>query len=183
MKLLIIPDGNRRWAEKNKVSFDEGYRRMAEKLGMAVDYLAGQGIGELWVVCNTIMHRQRPEEQVALFWNHFLNIAGHVKSPGNLKVVVTENTDLFFADYRERFEGLQKRTSGNRGFMLNYFINFSGEEPMPEMDVVWKTGAAGNRNYLCGVRPSYFTKIHFSDKLWPDIEIEDLKKIIAAYSK
>lgn len=131
--IAIIPDGNRRWAKKHKLSAWLGHKRGSEKLGELADVAIKLNIPHIsfWGSSEDNLNK-RPAEEVNfllnLFKEEFLNLSKSKKIHDN-KIRIN-----IFGGWREQFpkdvktslEKAMESTKNYNKFFLNFFIAYSG---------------------------------------------------------
>ncbi|MFQ5901534.1 MAG: undecaprenyl diphosphate synthase family protein [Thermodesulfobacteriota bacterium] len=95
MDLLIIPDGNRRWAKERNKGYDFGYSQLPIIIAMVIDTLREAGISRLFFWCNSTDNLSRPTEQVNSFLSHYADILKYVTEPEKLSIHIKGNRKLF----------------------------------------------------------------------------------------
>jgi len=65
--LALIPDGARRWANREGVTLQRSYSRSVEKLVGIIPKFLDAGVEEVSVFCSVIQNRDRPEKEVQEF--------------------------------------------------------------------------------------------------------------------
>lgn len=130
MDLLVIPDGNRRWAKERGRDFDFGYAQFPIGISKVIETLTQEGITHLYFWCNSIANLQRPPEEIKSALGHYLRILEHSSDPSRLRVHVRGNTGLLPEDFTYRFFELQAKTREHQGFDLYYFVNYETVDDM-----------------------------------------------------
>lgn len=120
--ILFLQDGDRRWAEREGVSFREGYEKMTEKIGLLIDSLAKQGVSKLYIPANSIANLSRPKEQVDAWFEAYLNLPKYVTIP--LRIKLSGDFDLLPKEYKERYRQLENQSDPN-GFTFTLLLNWS----------------------------------------------------------
>lgn len=207
MDLLVIPDGNRRWAKERGQNYDFGYETLPVTISMIIDTLIEEGTKRLYFWCNSPNNLGRPIEQVYSFLTHYLKILDHATNPDQLRVHVRGNRDIFPGDFSSRFSELEELTRGHEGFDLYYFMNYSTVDDLQRamkkasesgsgnsmdtilahmdepdnIDVILRTG--GHRR-LSGFIPlkSPNATILFIPEYFPDLTPDRIKEAIVVYN-
>ena len=208
MIIAIIPDGDRRWAKKRKLGFDDGYKEMAKKIAKIIDWLMEQEIYELYVWCNSIKNFDRPQEQIRSFLTHFMEVPELISS-NKVRVIVKGDFDYFkgpFKEFGKKFEKLEQETKKSKPFKLVYFVNYATDYEMVRVfnrlkgkKVTYKKLIQnldtpkpidllirfGKQQRLSGFIPlnSLYTEIRFVNKLFPDVKKSDITNILNEYKK
>lgn len=173
MDLLVIPDGNRRWASEEGETFDYGYLQLPITINRIIETLRREGIHNLYFWCNSINNLSgRPREQVVSFFTHYLEVLKYSENPEELRIIVRGNLGSFdehnLSEFRRKFEELERKTMYNEGFDLVLFVNYttrddilraieklrqntSNSKPVfdmmdepPNIDIILRTGASAD---------------------------------------
>jgi len=124
MNIVVIPDGNRRWAKERGKDFDYGYQQLPIKIAEIIETLQEKQINQLYMFCNSIKNLARPPAEVNSYLKHFAAINDYVPE-SMLKVIVKGNKDLFPGNYKEVYDQLEQKTKNNTQFTLVYYVNYS----------------------------------------------------------
>lgn len=144
MDLLVIPDGNRRWAEEKGKDFDYGYSTLPITINRIIDTLSEEGINRFYLWCNSISNLKRPSEQIESCLKHYSEILDYATNPAKIRILIKGNRKIkpteflsqpskFKKEIRslaDKVYGLEKQTKDNRGFDLYYFFNYSTEDDL-----------------------------------------------------
>jgi len=125
LNILIIPDGNRRWATQRGRTFGYGYEQMPRVINKTINGLLKLGIKKLYFWGNSIKNLERPKEQITSFWGKYLKIYDQSNLKKKLRIHILGNKDLLFGDFKEKFKKLEEKTKHNQGFDLYLFLNYS----------------------------------------------------------
>jgi len=194
MDLLVIPDGNRRWAKANNKDYDFGYSYMPITINKIINILMGENIRRLYFWCNSVGNLlNRPKEQVVSFLNNYLKILDYAENEEKIRIHLKGNLELFlengYSEFYERFLKIQELTKNNKEFHLYYFINYSTIDDIelaikksndlskfapfmdePEnIDIVLRTGGYKRLSGFCPVRSPHADFL-FVEKFFPDID-------------
>ncbi|HEV2413064.1 MAG TPA: undecaprenyl diphosphate synthase family protein [Candidatus Saccharimonadales bacterium] len=202
MNILIIPDGNRRWAQENEVGFDEAYKRCARKVGESFTWLKRQGIEEVWVLVCTTNNLKRPSEQVDSYLSHFLHVQDYTDIPLTFEVT---GSQLLSEKHRVGYEQLP--TAKREGALLvhylvgwsldnevvrlvNHFKDIESEVTRDDIieqsdikkpiDLIIRTGKVSRISEVVPWHSPY-AEVRFLDLLWPDVTDRDLEESIEFY--
>lgn len=202
--IALIPDGGRRWAQKNGCTYSEAYSYSMQLILQLIDYALENGSKYYSVYFSSTSNFKRSVSEIHDFctaeWT-FLNdifFAYALNNNVKIRIVGTDNNILNL--YKDNIEKLEKHTSkGTRTvfFCFNYnsideidialkhsnaeklsFVNYL-QIPHP-VDILIRTG---NANVLSGfLLPQISSaRIFFIKKLFNDFSLEDYKKIINEY--
>ena len=198
MNILIIPDGNRRWAKENNVGFDAAYQRLAEKLAMSFEWLHEHDIPEVWVLVCSTNNLKRPAEEVDSYLQHFLKVQNYTKLPLGFTV---KGEDLLREEQRKGYEKLVAPSDTKPAFVVHYLIGWSldneivrlvnhfRDTPSPvtreqimeasdvtqPIDLIIRTGKVSRISEVVPWHSPY-AELRFIDIFWPDITTKDLQE-------
>jgi len=207
----IIMDGNGRWATRRGLSRLRGHEAGVEAIRRVVEAAPDQGIGTLTLYAFSTDNWRRPRAEVAALMallRFYLasEVESLVKNGVRLTVIgrrdrlpdgiagaigraetATANGDVLHlriaVDYsardailnaavkaasagdltREKFSGLVTGESGLRD--VDLVIRTSGEKRLSDF-LLWE---------------SAYAELHFTDRMWPEFEAEDLAEALAAF--
>ncbi len=206
MNILLINDGNRRWAKEKNLPLKKGCLAMAQKLAFVADTLSLRGIKKLYfTVCST-RNLQRPPEEVCDYLEAYLLIPNF--SQQQIKVVLHGNLNLIPEIYRTKYRELQEKTADYTDFTLHYMVAWSIEDEiarifntlqehykeinenilfqyadLPEkIDLIIRTG---KRRRLSSFVPfhSPYAEIYFMDILFPEISEKDIDEALQFFEQ
>lgn len=222
----IIPDGNRRYAKKAKISKKEAYKlgfKTIERIIFAVfkdysqsqnirKYLSKYNICELTIfVCSKDNIEKRSEEDVEniiKMIENFIDYYGaHRNEIGNLgvKINIIGNIDLIKLRSNNIYNELLNiidETIKNDCYILNLAIAYDCKEEIinlaksdcnldnfneklwlkSNMDLVIRTGYEKRTSGFFPLQTIY-TEWFFINKYWPELDVNDIFKIIKKYDK
>lgn len=202
--IALIPDGGRRWAQKNRCTYLEAYLYSMQIILQLIDYTFNQGSKYFSIFFASVSNFKRSASEIHDFctaeWT-FLNdtFSSYALSHNiKIKIVGTDNDNL--EPYKDNIKKLEQLTSNGTKtvyFCFNYnsldeidtalkqsnitgksFVNYL-QIPHP-VDILIRTG---NANVLSGFLLPQITsaRIFFINKLFNDFSLEDYKKIINEY--
>jgi undecaprenyl diphosphate synthase len=127
--IAIIMDGNRRWAERNKVSKYTGHKRGASKLKNIISECVKLNITELSVFAFSTENWNREITEV----NSLLKLIEiYIKSEiaemkaNNIRFKPIGDKTRFNQTLYNLLESAEKLTSSNKGLKLNICLNYGG---------------------------------------------------------
>ncbi len=186
----IIPDGNRRWAQKRGLNKEEGY---SYGLSAGLNLLRAakeRGVKELTYYGFTVDNCKRPKEQVKAFSracvaaaetvlaeNVYLRVVGNTKSSCFPKEL------LPYADPKEKANEKQMR--------VNLLINYGWEwdikngflsRDLPRIDLVIRWGGMCRLSGFLPIQTVY-SDICVLDELWPDFRISQFERALEWYRR
>ncbi len=188
----IIPDGNRRWAERNGLKKQEGYAYGLEPGLRLLREAQNHGIQELTYYGFTVDNCKRPKEQVNAFSKACIE-AVKMMEQENTELYVIGNTNsscfpielLPYADRRRR--SVYDKDTLRVNLLVNYGWEWdmkngwaSGEIPRIDMVIRW-----GGMCRLSGFLPiqTVYSDIYIVKELWPDFLEEQFTDALKWYQK
>ena len=149
----IIPDGNRRWAETNKMTKEKGYEYGIDPGLMLFKLCKEAGIKELTYYGFTTDNTKRPTEQRIAFTNACVNAVNVLsKEEAELLVIGDFESPMFP-------EELQKYTTrqifGNGGIKVNFLVNYGWEWDLNNL----KSADSNHKNITSNIKSFDVTRI------------------------
>lgn len=200
----IIPDGNRRWAEKNSLPREAGYEAGIEPGFQLYRLCLELGIKEVTFYGFTQDNTKRPPAQVRAFQRACVESVRRLTAhDAELLVVGNTESPLF---PRELLPYTTRRTFGRGLIRVNFLVNYgwqwdlshgfeaakgsirSRRTPIetiasaviPRVDLIIRWGG---RRRLSGFLPvqSIYADIYVVDELWPDFKPEHIYAALRWY--
>ncbi len=198
----IIPDGNRRWAQVNGLSKDQGYQ-YGLKPGLDLYKLCKkEGIKEITYYGFTMDNTKRPNKQTDAFTRACIKAVKMLsREDASLLVVGNKNSPKF----PEELIKYTKRTRFGSGdikinFLVNYgwkwdlkklsknniknnkILNFINSRDISRVDLIIRWG---NRRRLSGFLPvqSIYADFYVIKEYWPDFKKEHFYQALEWYDK
>jgi undecaprenyl diphosphate synthase len=176
----FIPDGNRRWAVRQGLPKEVGYRSGIEP-GLALyEICKSRGIPEVSVYGFTQDNTKRPSVQINAFRSACVEFALEIARRGAALLVVGDKTSPQFPDELQPF-----RTRQGSGIRVNFLVNYGWEwdlsglkeegqirsQEVSRLDLIVRWG--GGRR-LSGFLPvqSVYADFYIVDQHWPDFQPE-----------
>ncbi len=193
----IIPDGNRRWAERNGLKKQDGYEHGLLPGLRLLRAAKERGVKELTYYGFTVDNCKRPKEQVAAFSDACCKAVEMIADEGvDVLVVGNTNSPCFpnkLLPYTSRkFEKLEKLEESGKSekMRVNLLINYGFEWDMkngwvsseiPRIDMVIRWGGMCR---LSGFLPlqTVYSDFYIVNDLWPDFKEEQLDAALEWYS-
>lgn len=195
-KLMLLPDGMRRWSEANGVSLTDGYFAMTDKLIEFFDWTREEGFSALYVANNSVKNYSRPEFAVNTFLTAFNNAAKRYHDTCNFNF--SGSLDLVPERYLTELEECRDKSDKGSEFTLHFilgmslsrevigiFNKFNGKIPamteeilaenayVPEqVDFIIRVGGNIRMSSFFPLM-SPFAEMHFSPALFPDLTRAD----------
>jgi undecaprenyl diphosphate synthase len=205
----IIPDGNRRWAQKNLLNFSKAYNGASENLLRITKHLFVSGVKYVSFYGFSLKNFERNAAErkiiLALIKKRFSDMERLVDELG-VRMHFAGRLELFPEDVRDMFSSLEKKTRKNRGGALVALVGYDGVDELdyaaermkehggtlrenmfvpvevPPLDLVIRTSGEKRISGFLPYLASY-AELYFSDKLWPDFTEADLKEALQWYSE
>ncbi|OYT43601.1 MAG: di-trans,poly-cis-decaprenylcistransferase [Candidatus Aenigmarchaeota archaeon ex4484_56] len=209
--VAIIPDGNRRFCKKNKISFEKGYEKAINKIFNIVKWCKEYEIKilSLWGFSTENWKRSETEKKILfkLFENKIKEILLDERiNKESIKIKVIGDVGKF--PMRILFKEVERKTEKNNKLLLNILLNYGGRKEIisavnrilsenrkkitekafqkylwikDEPDLIIRTGGEMR---LSGFMPyqSVYAELFFIKKYFPEITKKDFKKIIKDFN-
>ena len=186
----IIPDGNRRWAERNGYRKEDGYSfGLAPGLRL-LRAAKNAGINELTYYGFTVDNCKRPREQVEAFSRAGTHAVKMIEKENvSLHVVGNTRSACFpsaLLPYTERAAEIAEGT-----LRVNFLVNYGWEWDMknnwasrgvPRIDLVVRWGGMCRLSGFLPIQTVY-SDFYVVKELWPDFREEQLTDALEWYSK
>lgn len=185
----IIPDGNRRWAEKHGYKKEEGYA-FGLTAGLRLLREAKKyGVRELTYYGFTVDNCKRPKEQVKAFSDACSEAVSLIAGEGvSLNVVGNAQSACFPSDLLPYVGQKRERQDGMR---VNFLVNYGWEWDMkngwasrniPRVDLVMRWGGMCRLSGFLPVQTVY-ADICVLEELWPDFREEQFERALQWYRR
>jgi undecaprenyl diphosphate synthase len=197
----IIPDGNRRWAEKKGLSKEKGYESGLNPGLVLYKTCRELGIKELTYYGFTQDNTKRPKKQTMEFTKACINAVNLLsKEDAELLVIGNSNSPMF---PKELLPFTKRKIFGSGGMRINFLVNygwqwdlskimksnkkkdilsniFSNDISRIDLIIRW-----GNRRRLSGFLPiqSVYADFYVINDLWPDFKAEHVMQALEWYNK
>jgi len=211
--IAIIPDGNRRWALKNKIPYKQAYEKGIEHILDVMKWCKKHKIRNLtmWGFSTENFARDR-EEVGGLFELFEKKLSEGLKEDYKkykIRIRFFGKLNLLPKNIEEKIRKVEEDTKENGKYFLNILLAYGGRQEI--VDAVNSILASGKKKidekefggYLymneepdliirtsgeirtSGFLPwqSAYSEFYFSKKLWPEFDYKEFKKILKDYSK
>ncbi len=188
----IIPDGNRRWAERNGLNKQDGYEHGLLPGLKLLRAARERGVRELTYYGFTVDNCKRPKEQVEAFSDACCK-AVKLIADEDVDVLVVGNTKSACFP-RELISYTKSEKSGNsvksEKMRVNLLINYGWEWDMkngwvsseiPRIDMVIRWGGMCRLSGFLPIQTVY-SDFYIVKDLWPDFKEEQLDAALEWYS-
>jgi undecaprenyl diphosphate synthase len=128
--VVIVMDGNGRWAKKRHLPRIAGHKVGAERVRDAVKFCIKNKIEVLTLFAFSMENWQRPKEEVNFLMGLFLRkLSEEVKElhENNVQICFIGNRISLDVDLQKEMEEAEKLTASNSGLKLVLAINYSGQ--------------------------------------------------------
>jgi undecaprenyl diphosphate synthase len=137
--VVIVTDGNRRWANENHTSVANGYQEGAKRIGEVAEAAREIGIKNLtfWVLSPDNISGREPEE-LALWYRalrrHVLYSAlpELVQKNARVKAIGRLDDERIPVDIVDNFVRLEEKSRENSGITISFAFNYSGEAELED---------------------------------------------------
>ena len=212
--LAIILDGNRRFAKRLMLEPWKGHEYGAEKVQKILDWAKEFNIKEFTLYCLSVENiKNRPKNELdflfKLFRKEFRNMNREKIKRNKIKIRFIGNLDLLPEDLAKQCRQLEKDTSNNNNYTINFALAYGGRQEIisairkilknkikpeevseetlkqnlwlsSEPDLIIRTGGEKRTSNFLPFQSAYSEWI-FLEKMWPEFEKEDLIKAIEEY--
>ncbi|OGT99363.1 MAG: dihydroorotate dehydrogenase [Geobacteraceae bacterium GWB2_52_12] len=195
----IIPDGNRRWAERNGLSREEGYLRGLDPGLQAFHICHDLGVREMTFYGFTRDNTKRPASQKEAFRKACVDAVYMLAGEDTELLVVGDHQSKQFPHELKPFT---KRTRfGKGGMKVNFLVNYSWEWDLSlnragtGKDGRWYASAEisridliirwGGRSRLSGFVPiqSVNADLFVVEEFWPDFHPLQIRQALEWYDQ
>lgn len=200
MRVMLLVDGDRRWAVERGLSVDAGYQAMSTRAAWCAEHLAARGVGALYLPVCSMSNLGRPPEQVRSFLDAMLDMPN--RAGASLEVSVGGNLDALPGDYRDRYLDLAK--THRVGFPVRLLLGWSLDDEVRRLtnrfrdwdgpvsaadlamaadisepiDLIIRTGRVSRLSSFVPLTSPY-AELVFLDIYFPDITAEHLDHALA----
>lgn len=121
MRLMLLVDGDRRWARERNLPVSAGYQTMATKIAMCCQYFLKIGIEEVFIPVCSVGNLQREPNEVKSFLENFLQIPKISTVP--LDVSISGNLSLLSNEFQKRY--IEMANIYSSGFPVTFLVAWS----------------------------------------------------------
>lgn len=203
--ILIINDGNRRWAKREGLTIKDGYAEMVKRICFVCDELKTKGFEKVYITLCSVSNLSRAQQEIDIAYEQYLLTPHFTKN--KVKIELHGNLNLIPDHFKERYKTLVDETSRNSDFTLHYMVNWSVDDEVvrvynrlhdkfptinseilnenldikDSIDLIIRTG---NRKRLSSCVPlgSPFAEIYFLDILFPEINQSHINDALCFYN-
>ncbi len=209
--VLLIPDGNRRFARANGISFEDGYKMAAWRVGDVAEWVLKDGGAERFTVYGlsyeNVTRRTKKEvapieEAWAKEMERWLTLPWI--SDEGVRVVVRGHTELLSKWFRETIDKVEAATRANSKKELCLLLGYSGQKDIiaaarrlrkpthkkfvqnlhagEPIDLVIRTGGT-LRLSNCPLYAVAYAELFFMKKMFPEITKGDVMGAITEFER
>lgn len=200
----IIPDGNRRWANKTGLPYVKAYREGYQRLRQSLRWILDEGVRRAVVY---VLSRENCTNRSPYEWSVLseLLVEGlhdlredEVIHGERIRVKVVGDLSLVSQRAREEIVSLEGETADYNGGTLHLGICYSGEwergiiasglpapsilAGVPQIDLVIRTGGMRRLSGFFPLQTTY-SELYFTDTLWPDFSHDELIRALKWFSE
>ena len=207
--IAFIMDGNGRWGRKKNKSRNFGHLRGLETVKTTVKDLIKLKIPIATFYVFSSENWKRPKNEIVFLFKlikkYFVEEIKRVISQG-VKVNILGEINKLPKDVKLILKDAEKLTKKNKKIIVNLAINYGSRNEiinaikklkkisirnieknlytknLPNPDILIRTGGYKRLSNFMLWQLSY-SELFFIEKLWPDFQTKDLKKIIKKYKK
>lgn len=203
--LAIIADGNRRWAEKNKLPKKMAYAQGLVIIENCCDWAIQNNVKYLTVYCLSTENLRRSKEEIDIIIKSAYQYLDSQKDwyiNKGIQVHFIGRRDRLDEDIFKRIDLLEQDTEQGNNLILTICFDYGGRDEIvraislgakteeqitailnkysPEPDVILRTGGQYRlSNFLTW--QSIYSELFFLDTLFPELQTEQLTKIKEEY--
>ena len=210
--VAIIMDGNGRWGVKHKQSRNAGHRAGLNTVDLVINHCINHKIEFLTLYTFSSENWKRPKNEInflfKLIASYFKQEIDRVKKNG-IKINIIGKTKNLSSNVKKILKTSIQKTKLNKKILLNLALNYGSRDEilsaikkiknkdkitegtiskhlytgnLPDPDILIRTGGKKRLSNFLLWQLAY-TELYFIDKLWPEFNSIDLKKIIKHYQK
>jgi undecaprenyl diphosphate synthase len=213
LHVAIIMDGNGRWATRRGLPRIAGHRAGVAALRRAVERATDVGIHRLTVYAFSSDNWRRPVAEVeSIFWllRAFLRLETERLKQRGVRLQVIGRRDRLATSVLREIEKAERATSVGHRLHLRVAIDYSSRDaiakaaylhetrssPDEMAQVLTQTLTAGSGDVDLLIRTggekrlsdfllweSAYAELHFTDRMWPDFDEDDLEAALNEFSR
>ena len=209
--IAFIMDGNGRWGQKKKKSRNFGHLKGVETVKKIVKTSIKIGIPIVTFYVFSTENWKRPKSEINFLFRLIVNYFGKeqksVHSNG-IKINIIGRSNKLPPKIKKVLRDISNLTKKNKKILVNLAINYGSKNEivdainslkkktkisiisieknlytknLPNPDILIRTGGHNRLSNFMLWQLAY-AEIYFLDKLWPDFNEKDLKKIVKNFS-
>ena len=124
--VAMIMDGNVRWAKKNKVSKEEGYKKGLTKINQIVDICIENKIKYLTLYALSTENLERPSVNIIfdIFKGNYKNFVDNMTEKKKVKIQVIGKRNNLPKNIQKKIFNIERQTLNNKLLNLNIAFNY-----------------------------------------------------------
>ena len=134
MHALYIPDGNKRYAQKHRISLEEAYSEGGKNVARIIRWLSEEGVKDISVFVLAEHNLERPAEDVLAIARGSRHVIEHyfIPNPEMMKlkfevIGTIEDNQGLVSKVRAPFFEIAQATKNNLDGKVNFLVGYSGE--------------------------------------------------------
>lgn len=198
----FIMDGNGRWAQSKGLPRSDGYAYGLIALRKVAMRCQEKGIEAITVYAFSTENWARPSSEIDAISKVVEKF--NKTYDGNLKITFMGDIYALDDDFIRSVEEIEEKTSSNDGMIMNIAYNYGGMDDiihaaevcynhgeftkdefrqnlssshLPPLDLIVRTGGEKRLSNFMLFEAAY-SELMFIDKMWPEMDEEDVDKII-----
>ena len=208
--IAFIMDGNGRWGKKKSKNRNSGHLKGVETVKKIVKCCIKLKVPVVTFYVFSSENWKRPKKEVTFLFklikNYFINEIEKVVSRG-IKINIIGDINKLSNDLKITLSKTQVLTNNNNNIIVNLAINYGSKNEiietfkktknrlnirnfeknlytknLPDPDILIRTGGHKRLSNFMLWQLAY-TELFFLNKLWPDFNAADLRKIINDFKK
>ena len=208
--IAFIMDGNGRWGKKKKRGRNYGHLKGVETVKKIVKGAIKLKIPIVTFYVFSSENWRRPKSEILFLFklikNYFYSEIKNVISQG-IRINILGETNKLSKDLRKTLSKSVKFTKKNKTIIVNLAINYGSKneilnamkkiknkpnfkkiennlytQKMPDPDILIRTGGQQRLSNFMLWQLAY-AELFFLNKLWPDFNVTDLRKVINKFKK
>tara|TARA_Y100001935_G_scaffold254319_1_gene263010 strand:- start:1317 stop:2000 length:684 start_codon:yes stop_codon:yes gene_type:complete len=211
--VAIIMDGNGRWGIKKKKSRNFGHKKGLEVVEKIIKTATENKIKFLTLYVFSTENWKRPITEINYLFKlleNYIDKKIQLLLKKNIKINVIGNTKPFPIKLKSKIKKVQKLTKYNNKIQINMALNYGSRQEIimalkkiknknlpineknleknlytksiPNPEILIRTGNTKRiSNFL--IWQCIYSEIFFVNKMWPDFNEKDFKKILSNYKK
>ncbi len=210
--VAFIMDGNGRWGLKKNKTRNYGHLQGVNTVKKIVESSIKLNIPIITFYVFSTENWKRPKNEInflfKLIGSYFKKEIESVKKNG-IKINIIGKTNPLSANVKKILKASVEKTKLNKKIILNLALNYGSRDEilrainkiknknkltekivsknlytakLPDPDILIRTGGKKRLSNFLLWQVAY-TELYFIDKLWPDFNNSDLKKVIKHYQK
>jgi undecaprenyl diphosphate synthase len=211
--IAIIPDGNRRFAKAKKLPLFSGYKAGYEQLRNLIKEIKKLGIPYVTVWAFSTENWKRSTSETSSLFNLFISsIESVAKDPlfEGMRFVHIGKKNMLHNNVLKYIHTLEEETKHNKGMTVVIALDYGGEDELerasqnfllsdsktkkirdfldttqkkiPSPDLIIRTGGEKRTSGFLPIQSAY-SEWYFSDVLFPDFSVTELKKALIDYTQ